>query len=150
MDTNSKILQKLDEILSCITRLDQVFKSISYSLAIHDKKYQGYGHVAVNCPNPIKVTKVKKPSVIDQESLPPLLPTPTVIVCSDRQPLPPLLPTPNPVRVAIDKLLVPNTELDSEELIYQRNIQKTLNLTKNSQVITLRSSVFRLLLRPSQ
>ena len=34
MDTNSKILQKLDEILNCITRLDQAFKSTSYHPAI--------------------------------------------------------------------------------------------------------------------
>ena len=124
MDTNSKILQKLEEILSCITRLDQAFKSTSYRLAIQYIKCQCYGHVAVNCPNPIKVTKVKKPSVINQESHLPLLLTPTVIVCSDRQPLPPLLLSPSPVRVVIDKLHVTNTEFDFEELIYQAEYSK--------------------------
>jgi len=119
MDTNSKLLQKIDEILSCITRLDQAFKFTSYHPAIQGNKCEGYGHIAVNCPTPVKVTKVKEPYVINPESLPLLLPTPTVIVYSDCQPLPPLLPTPSPVRVTIDKLSVTNTESDSEELIYQ-------------------------------
>ena len=34
MDTNSKILQRLDKILSYITKLNQVFKSTSYHPAI--------------------------------------------------------------------------------------------------------------------
>ena len=63
MDTNSKILQKLDEILSCITRLDQVFKSTSYHPAIQSNKCQGHEHVVVNCPRPVIVTKVKELSV---------------------------------------------------------------------------------------
>jgi len=82
MDTNSKILQRLDEILSCITRLDQVFKSTSYYPAIQDNKCQGHEHVVVNCPRSVIVTKVKEPSVTNPEALPPLLPTPNVIVCS--------------------------------------------------------------------
>jgi len=110
MDITSKILQKLDEILSCITRLDQSFKSTSYRPAIQYNKCQGYGHVAVNCPNSIKVTKVKEPSFINPKSLPLLLSIPTVIVYSDRQPLPPLLPSPSLVRIVIDKLPVTNIE----------------------------------------
>jgi len=119
IDTNSKILQKLDEILSCITRLDQAFNSTSYHPAIQGNKCQGYEHVVVDCPMPVIVTKVKESSVTNPESLSPSLPAPIVVVCSGRQPLPPLLPTPSPVKVIIDKLSVTNTESDSEELIYQ-------------------------------
>ena len=78
-----------------------------------------YEHVVVNCPRPVIVTKVKEPSVTNPESLPPLLPTPTVVVYSGRQPLPPLLPTPSPVKIAIDKLSITESESDSEEFIYQ-------------------------------
>ena len=82
MDTNSKILQKIDEILSCITRLDQAFKSIPYHPAIQGNKCHGYGHVVVNCPSPVNVTKVKEPSVTNSESLLPLLSTPSVVCLS--------------------------------------------------------------------
>ena len=84
MDTNSKILRKLNEILSYITRLDQVMKSTSYHPAIKSNKYQGHEHVVVNCPRPVIVTKIKEPSVTNPESLPPLLPTPTVVIYSGR------------------------------------------------------------------
>ena len=53
---------------------------------------QGYGHVAANCLSPVKVAKVTKPPVTNSESLPPLLLTPTVIVCFGHLLLPPLLP----------------------------------------------------------
>jgi len=109
MDTNSKILQKIDEILSCITRLDQAFKFTSYHPAIQSNKCHGYGHVAVNCPSSVNVTKVKGPSVTNSESLPPLLPTLSV-VCLSRQHIPPLLSTLSPFIVAIDKLFI--TELE--------------------------------------
>ena len=141
MDTNSKILQKIDEILSYITRLDQVFKSTSYHPTIQGNKCQGYGHVAVNCPTPVKITKVKKLPVTNPEPLPPLLPTPSVVVCSGRQHLPPLLPTSSPVRVVIDKLHVTNTKSDSE-LTRLKN-QKTPTLTKRTWVVILRNPVFR-------
>jgi len=64
-----------------------------------------------------KPAKVKKPPVTNLETLPPLLPAPTAVVCPDHQPLPPLLPTLNPVRVAIDKLFIIESEF--EEFIYQ-------------------------------
>ena len=119
MDTNSKILQKIDEILSCITRLDQAFKSTSYHPAIQGNKCQGYEHVAVNCPSTVKVTKIKKPSVTNSESFHLLLPTPIVVICPSRQHLPPLLSTPSPFIVATDKLFITESESDSEEFIYQ-------------------------------
>ena len=112
----SKILQKIDEILSCMTRLDQAFKSTSYHPTIQGNKRQGYGHVAINCPSPVKATKVKEPSV--KESLPPLLPTPSVVICPSRQHLPPLLPTLSPFIVAIYKLSITKSESNSEESIY--------------------------------
>ena len=149
MDTNSKILQKLDEILSCITRLDQAFKSTSYHPAIRDNNCQGYEHVVDNCSRPVIVTKVKETSVTNPESLPPLLPTPTVvvysgrqplppllptpsIVCSGRQPLPPILPTPSPVKIAIDKLSITESESDSEEFIYQVEEPQDFNSDKEN------------------
>ena len=52
-------------------------------------------------------------------TLPPLLSTPSVVVCSGCQHLPPLLPTPSPVRVIIDKLYVTKKESDSEDFTYQ-------------------------------
>ena len=55
---------------------------------------------------------------MNSETFPPLLPTPTVVVCSGRQPLP-LLLTLSPVRVAIDKLSLTESDSDSEEFIYQ-------------------------------
>jgi len=114
---NSEILQKLDEILSCIIRLDQAFKSTFYRPAIQYNKCQGYRHVTANCPSPVKVTKVKESPITYPEPLPALLRTSIVVVCSGRLPLP-LLSTPIPVRVAIDKLPVTNTEFDSKEIIY--------------------------------
>ena len=109
IDANSKILQKLDESLSCINRLDQAFKSTSYHPTIQGNKCQGYRHVAVNCPRPVKVIKVKEPSVTNSESFPSLLLTHTVVY-SGQQPLLSLLLTPSPVRFTIDKLSVTNTE----------------------------------------
>ena len=110
--------------------MDQVFKSTSYHPTIQGNKCQGYGHIAVNCPTPVKVTKVKKPPVTNPEPLPPLLPTPSVVICSDRQHLSPLLPTSSPVRVVIDKLYVTNTESDSEEFTYQVEEPKDSNSDK--------------------
>ena len=55
--------------------------------------------------------KVKKPSVINSETLPLLLPTPTIVVCFDRHPLPLLLPIPSPIRVTIDKLFIQSQSL---------------------------------------
>ena len=78
-------------------------------------KCQGYGHVAANCPTPVKVHQVREPPVTNSELLPPLLSTPpsplpllstpTVIVCFDRRPLPLLLPTPSPVITEIVDVL---------------------------------------------
>jgi len=83
-------------------------------------KCQGYGHVAANCPTPVKAPQVREPPVTNSEPLPPLLPTspsslpllltPTVIVCSGHQHLPPLLLTPTPMITELVDVL-------SEELI---------------------------------
>ena len=74
-------------------------------------KCQVYGHVAANCPDPVKIAKVREPPVTNSEPLPPLLPIPpsslppldiivpyssTTLVGSCCQPLPPLLSTPSP------------------------------------------------------
>ena len=105
MDTNSKIHQKLDEILIRMTSLGQAFNSTSYQYSqqgnvkapthkvgtkdkgiesntkvkttendfstlhptIQCNKCQGYGHVAVIYPSPVKVTKVKGPLVTNLE-----------------------------------------------------------------------------------
>ena len=164
MDTNSKILQRLSEILSCITRMDQVMNSTSYHPAIESNKCQGHEHVVVNCPRPVIVTKVKKPSVTNPESLPSLLPTPTVvvyygrqplppllptpnIVCSGRQPLPPILPTPSPVKIAIDKLSIIESESDSEEFIYQVKEPQDFNSDKENMGDNIEVSVLRALSR---
>ena len=85
----------------------------------------------VNCPRPVIVTKVKEPSVTNPEALPPLLPTPNV-VCSGHQHLPPLLPTPNPVKIAIDKLSITESESNSEEFIYQVEEAQDFNSDKEN------------------
>jgi len=60
MNTNSKILQKLDEILSCITRLDQAFKSTSFRPAIQYNKCEGYGHVIVIYPVRVNIDELPR------------------------------------------------------------------------------------------
>jgi len=87
--------------------------------AIQCNKCQGYGYDVVIYPSLTKVVKVKKPHVTNPETLPPLLPTPTVVVYSCCQPLSPLLPTQSPLKIVIDKLSITESEFDCEEFIYQ-------------------------------
>ena len=131
--------------MSCITRLDQAFKSISYHPAIQGNNCQDYGHVAVNCPSPVKVTKAKEPSVTNSESLPHLLPTPSVVIYPSRQHLPPLLLTLSLFIVATDKLSITESESDSEEFIYQVEKPEDYSLTKKSKMMALRNPELRVL-----
>ena len=46
---------------------------------IQCNKYQCYEHVDVICSSSVKVVKVKEPPVMNSETFPPLLPTPTTV-----------------------------------------------------------------------
>jgi len=102
----TKVEKKSDNTTSVIKESsDRDYSKLSLTIKCY--KCQGYGHVAANCPTPIKVAHVREPPLTNSEPLPPLLPTPpsslsllstpTVIVCYGRQHLPPLLPTPTPM-----------------------------------------------------
>jgi len=120
-------------VTTLVYKMDTKYKSVTSNTKVQNTKRdfstlrpaiqyyncQSYGHVAANYSSPVKVARIRELSVTNPKPLPPLLPTPTVIVFSACQPLPPLLPTPSPIRVVIDKMHVTNTESDFEEFIYK-------------------------------
>ena len=120
-------------VTTLVYKMDTKYKSVTSNTKVQNTKRdfstlhpaiqyyncQSYGHVAANYSSPVKVARIRELSVTNPKPLPPLLPTPTVIVFSACQPLPPLLPILSPFIVVIDKLSITESEFDSEEFIYQ-------------------------------